>query len=361
METVIDKLRTLQAAADILGISLKDLLDTHGRGTGASAGPADRDSLPRAVSTQEDRQAKTQSEAVRSTSHVPTIQHPTLPTPPAQDSGWLTTYGGSGSLLANNWFPASSASLVSSRDRLGTDGAKSDLVSAPLEYPARHAAGRHPWSFSPSISTAIEQAAPADLCLSASSVSAYDSDICFGTSPNYQDDQIVAANLFGDTWSLRDMDAQFPDQHLTPHEPLLGLSPITLFDPGLEVQESWAPIQGADVELAPFLMPPSPPAPSLDPDIPGSSQLGPASTLKNSSPVKKRPESGAGRLSPLIPLPAAPELGGPAQTPRKRRRRRYDEHERSETRITRTIGGCIACRSRRKRVSPPPPLAEQPS
>ena len=43
---------------------------------------------------------------------------------------------------------------------------------------------------------------------------------------------------------------------------------------------------------------------------------------------------------------------------RKRKRRRYEEAERNETHMTRKLGGCMQCRSRRKRVSHhnPPPL-----
>lgn len=264
-------------------------------------------------------------------------------------------------MLANNWFPSSSASLVGCGGAgLGTDSAKPELVSAHLEYPARHATGRNTPSILSSLPTsqitrlpAIEQDAGADLWLGTSSVSVYDDDICFGPSPNSQDDQTWATNGSRDTWSLRATNTPFPDQHLPPHEPLLGLSPIPLLDPTLEEQESWAPIQRGDVELAPFLMPSFPPA--LFPDLDTSSSSKPcldSSTVRDGSSLKKRPENDAGRLHSLDPLPAPAELSGPARTPRKRRRRRYDEHERSETRITRMIGGCIACRSRRKRVRP---------
>lgn len=350
METIIDKLRTLQAAAEILGVSVKDLVDTHGQRAGVSIGSGDEDTRRRAVSTQQDGQAKTQSDLVPNIRSAPTIQYPTLSTLPAQESGPSTTYSGSGALLANDWIPASGFSLIgSSGAHPRLNGAKPDLASAPLEY--------LPGGISPSLSPpaltkqTTHLPVKTDLWFDAPGISIYGNGFGFPTLLGNHNDQTRETNTVEGTSLSGFMSDQISDEHLFPHENVMGLSSISF--PGLypAVQESCDSQQTGAGESSLLSIPAFPATPWPDANNPGISKAGQeAPTLRSSSPLKEYAESGTGWLRPLKSVPAPVGTTGLVQTRRKRKRRRYGEQERSETHLTRTIGGCIACRSRRKRV-----------
>lgn len=348
METIIDKLRTLQAAADILGVSVKDLINTHGHKASAAVKPGHSDFSTRAAAFAQ------QSEVTNNANSGPEFQYPILPTLPAQEPGSPFIHSGSDALLANSLIPTSTADPAG---EVGAcfDGAKPDLASGSFGLLANHSGDTIAGWLSPSNFTSQITHLPEPLGDTVTDwwpefpdVPVPGSDPWFQCTLNQQDDHTGTTGVPRPTPSFSAAKPQF--SHLLPHQALQNLDPIPFLDPSLVERESCAPLQTEAVKLP---LSPIQSFPALWPDanIAGGSKLSPDSTM-GSSPLEKRPDHGAGCLRALKSLPAPPGTGGLVQTPRKRKRRKYDEQERSETHITRMIGGCIACRSRRKRVSP---------